>query len=356
MKKAKSKHISVGYVSAWVFSILSILGEIGSFSILSILGGAGSIFQTILGGSFMIIAGLIILPPLKKRIPFSTKPSLILFLILVCVGIFLISRSEIYISVGESPTKTAEEFARAIEQKDYVKMYGLFVPELQESRSLHDFVLFMSSSDLLENFQTVRLDKVSLEGDDVAYAYFTVSAVFVKTELPALTMKKVKGEWRFNAFASAFTEDCPIDCPKATACSTYRCDNSTGFLCKPQDIPDCITCSHWQDCPSHKPWCLSGMCSKECLENKHCANNYFGKNTCDTRTGSCVQCLEDKDCYSNICDKSKKVCLQCNTDADCANEPYQKTCYEHRCVECVDNDDCSGSRFCDERDLCIVPK
>ena len=331
----KTKRVGFWHVSALIFAILSILGGIGSFSILSILGGAGSIFQTILGGSLMIIAGIIILPPIRKRLNvyFSDRLSLILFLIFVSAGIFLISRSEIYILIVESPTKTAEEFARTIERKDYVRMYELFIPELQESRSIHDFVLFMSSSDLLKNFQTVRLDKVSLESDDIAYAYFTVSGVLIKTELPALKMEKVREKWKFNAFASAFTDACAEDCLK-TSCNTYQCDNSTGFLCKYKNIQDC--CMTSLDCSSHKPYCLDGTCSKtECIENKHCANNYFRNNVCDTKTGNCVQCVENE---------------------DCANEPYKKTCYEHRCVQCVENEDCPGSQFCNDIDLCVNPK
>ncbi|MET0790514.1 MAG: hypothetical protein ABW061_03255 [Polyangiaceae bacterium] len=70
-----------------------------------------------------------------------------------------------------------------------------------------------------------------------------------------------------------------------------------------------------------------------------------------------VDCVVDADCSASLsspttfCDASLHVCGECHVDADCKNATLGKVCDEKtlKCVECVDNGDCSkDSPRCDE--------
>ena len=60
---------------------------------------------------------------------------------------------------------------------------------------------------------------------------------------------------------------------------------------------------------------------------------------CDDTTGSCVECLGDRDCDSGVCDDN--VCVECLSDVDCDSD--SPACLRNICVGCTDSDEhCGG--------------
>ena len=51
----------------------------------------------------------------------------------------------------------------------------------------------------------VRLDKISMDSDDTAYAYYTLSNSLINSKAPAMKLKYTNGEWRVDAFSSYFS-------------------------------------------------------------------------------------------------------------------------------------------------------
>ncbi|MBU1854462.1 MAG: hypothetical protein KKF89_01975, partial [Nanoarchaeota archaeon] len=104
----------------------------------------------------------------------------------------------------EGAESTADKFAREWEQKDLSDMYDMFIPKLQEMKNKSDFVALMEYLES-DSTITVRLDKISMESEDVAYAYYTVSSSLFEQKAPAMNLEYIKGAWRVDAFGSYFS-------------------------------------------------------------------------------------------------------------------------------------------------------
>ena len=68
-----------------------------------------------------------------------------------------------------------------------------------------------------------------------------------------------------------------------------------------------------------------------CLTNKQCANDNFPY--CNVKTGDCVECLDNENCFGNPIGKY------------CDSEEYGNT---YTCVECLINDNCPGKESCSQ--------
>lgn len=88
--KKEPKHITVKLVLAWVFSILFILG------------GVGSLVNSVLGGMLMVLAGIIIFPPFGKMLEEKSKIKLSGWLKVFIVLILLVFSSSLMISEERS--------------------------------------------------------------------------------------------------------------------------------------------------------------------------------------------------------------------------------------------------------------
>jgi len=99
---------------------------------------------------------------------------------------------------------TADKFAREWEQKDFSDMYDMFIPKLQEMKNSSDFVALIEYIES-DSTVTIRLDKISMESEDIAYAYYTVSSSLFEQKAPAMKLEYTKGAWRVDAFRSYFS-------------------------------------------------------------------------------------------------------------------------------------------------------
>ena len=111
----------------------------------------------------------------------------------------------------KSAEKVAQGFAVAWQNEDYAKVYDYFVPSLKEKRTKEDFVNFVSVRQVQNEFNLIY-DKVVLQDNNLAYAYFTYSGeAIVHPKTPAIEMNYVKGNWWINGFASYFIDECAVD-------------------------------------------------------------------------------------------------------------------------------------------------
>ncbi len=185
------------------------------------------------------------------------------------------------LSTNEEAEKTAEKFARYWEQGDYSSMYDLFVPELKKERTKEDFVNFFLASEKNTDI-VIRLDKVSIDSEKVAYAYFTVSSSIYDARAPAMRLEYIENEWKFNAFATFFTDGCAEECIDYP-CKQTTCSSETKFKCNYEDIEKC-SCEKDLDCPYNRPLCLDGFCSaKQCLKSSECIVTQEAKDQCESK-------------------------------------------------------------------------
>jgi len=101
---------------------------------------------------------------------------------------------------------TAEKFARAWESGDYKTMYDMFIPPLQELKSKENFVTTLDYYETGKDV-TIRLDLVSLEDKNKAFAYYTASTLLFDGKIPAIEMRYINNEWKINSFLSYFIEE-----------------------------------------------------------------------------------------------------------------------------------------------------
>ena len=148
----------------------------------------------------------------------------------------------------EEAEKTAERFARFWEQKDFSSMHDLFVPSLKNKRDKEDFAKFFLASEKESNI-VIRLDKVSLDKENVAYAYYTVSSSIYDTKAPAMKLEYIEGKWSVNAFPSFFTSICAEECANLT-CTEAICSKETDYQCRYKEIESCKQnlCTYDWDC------------------------------------------------------------------------------------------------------------
>ncbi len=249
---------------------------------------------------------------------------------------FLISGCSQKIGTQEEAEKTAERFARFWEGKDWGSMYDLFIPSLQEMRSKENFVYFMDVWEKESNI-VARLDKVSIDSDNLAYAYYTVSSSIYDSKAPAIKMV-FDESWKINAFSIAFIGECAEDsCDSRDICEIAQCEEYTKFRCFHFPIENC--CKYDFQCPDDKPFCLDNRCmGYSCLDDSECSPpNKFCHN------GNCVECRSSiEDCKNNyVCDSTEGKCVRCMSDRDCENE-------------CVVEEKCGDESYYCFRNFCHI--
>lgn len=103
----------------------------------------------------------------------------------------------------ELAEKTALRFARYWEKKDWENMYELFINDLKNLKSKERFVKIMNRDYDLPS-ASMRLDKVELDNESIAFAYYTVETALAGIKTQATQLEWNGGEWRVNAFAIHF--------------------------------------------------------------------------------------------------------------------------------------------------------
>jgi len=207
-----------------------------------------------------------------------------------------VPNQESQLNTKEEAEKTAERFARYWEQRDFDSMYDLFIPELKDMRSKEDFIKFFEASEKASNL-VIRLDKLSMDSENVAYIYYTVSSSIYDSKAPAIKLEYIKGYWKVNAFKTFFTEDCAEkcfsfeDCIEECSkqedffkegclqecfeerCKIDSCSVETDFKCEYNEVENCV-CSKELYCPSYTPLCIDGFCSvKQCKLHNDCSSS-----------------------------------------------------------------------------------
>ena len=131
------------------------------------------------------------------------KKSILLALILISSILLTACSQQLPIKETEKPELVAERFARFWEQKDFSNMYDMFIPELQARSDKDTFIGVMNFYEK-SNQIVIRLDKVSMDNENTAYAYYTVSSSLFDAKAPAMKMVLVNGTWKIDAFAKYF--------------------------------------------------------------------------------------------------------------------------------------------------------
>lgn len=148
--------------------------------------------------------------------------------------------------------KVAQGFAVALQNHDYGKAYDYFIPSLKEQRSKEDFITYLEAKGT--NFNLIY-DKVVVQDNKLAYAYYTLSVEGIAQLSPPIKMEYTVGGWKIDGFASYFFDKCVDDCyyqirdlceqkfsqfDDQLKCredivkgdNYSKCDKSTGFKCK----------------------------------------------------------------------------------------------------------------------------
>jgi len=103
----------------------------------------------------------------------------------------------------ELAEKTALRFARYWEKKDWENMYDLFIANLKALKSKERFVkIIIRDYDLTS--VSMRLDKVELDNESVAFAYYTAETALAGIKTQAIQLEWNGKEWKVNAFATYF--------------------------------------------------------------------------------------------------------------------------------------------------------
>jgi hypothetical protein len=120
-----------------------------------------------------------------------------------------------------------------------------------------------------------------------------------------------------------------------------NCVPGTGFCerCSSKD-----ECSSGWFCLQHPQ--LGGICVQPCGDD-WCPPG----DACDVQQQRCAHgCTSDQHCSDGrVCDSEQSLCVQCVENQDCAqgNEPEERVCANHRCVECTGDEQCDAPRpFC----------
>ena len=188
----------------------------------------------------------------------------------------------------ENAEAVAQQFAIELQNSNYEDLYNLFAPEIKAKRNKDDFIRYATKE--MSQLQSGHLifDKVVMQGDNEAYAYYTLSMGVLQTKMSPMHLVFTSEGWRVDAFDNLFTEGCLDD----------------------------------SDCESDKPSCNNNFECVECVQDSDC--KYPEKSHCSINSYTCKECLEDYHCSG---DKS--------------------ICYAYECEECRINSDCpSGKPFC----------
>jgi len=189
--------------------------------------------------------------------------------------------------------QTAQGFAIEWQNQDFHSLYNYFTDDLKRMRNEENFIKFVIASDPTD-FKIIY-DKVVIQNKKEAYAYYTFSGSYLlQSKTPAFHMIFENGNWKMDAFASFFLDDCATLSPCQTIdrqsnlngeCFTIFCSNETNYKCEirqTEKVPDCC----WNDyedrneewlidlfrktnlsmalltCPKEKPNCVDNKCIK----------------------------------------------------------------------------------------------
>lgn len=220
------------------------------------------------------------------------KKTILLILIL---GLILINGCNSQPKTQEEAEKVAERFARFWEQENYSSMYDLFIPELKELRNKEDFVKFAEIYN--KKPEVMRLDKVSMDSEDISYAYYSVSGYEIK--IPAIKLEYVDQGWKINVkgliLYNYLIDECAEKCSESD-CEKLTCSKETEFKCHYELIDPCSCKDKW-DCSYDKPNCINGYCSTGCMQDSDCSSD---KPLCVDGTCQPKQCEYDTDCKDSI--------------------------------------------------------
>ena len=301
--------------------------------------------------------------------------------------------------IGSQNTKenaeiVAQQFAIDLQASNYEGLYVLFTPEQKLKRSKDDFVRYAPKGmfNFAEGF--LIFDKVVMQGNEEAYAYYTLSVGVSQTRMNPMHLVFTSEGWRVDAFDSLFTEGCL----KNSDCGSDKpsCNNNL----------ECVKCVSNSDCKySEEPYCSSfSYTCKECLEDYHCSGDKsvcFAdlcheckiNSDCPSEKPFCnydlnekgfvcnieeygMDCITDSDCpsaqkcsddnkfFTNLCSYSgliDNVEIECLKDEHCSelkpycngDEKYIKTgTSKYECLKCRDDNDCGLNEECLYGGLC----
>ncbi|HLC61223.1 MAG TPA: hypothetical protein VJJ52_07390 [Candidatus Nanoarchaeia archaeon] len=111
--------------------------------------------------------------------------------------------NEIIIDKKEFAQTIALRFARVWEKKDWASMYDFFVDDLKNLKSKERFVKIINKAETETNV-VVRLDKVELDNDTTAFAYYTITSSLFEFKAPSMRLEWDGKDWKVNAFATYF--------------------------------------------------------------------------------------------------------------------------------------------------------
>jgi len=110
-----------------------------------------------------------------------------------------------------------------------------------------------------------------------------------------------------------------------------------------------VQCETKGDCTRPGTSCdfLVGRCAPSCDSTLDCRD---GK-VCDTSQGTCVQCLDNRECEQDG-DSETRVCylhrcLQCLENTDCTEGVRNICSIFQQCVECTGDQHCKDGMHCD---------
>lgn len=133
--------------------------------------------------------------------------------------------------------KVAQGFSIAWQQGNYDKVYDYFDSSLTSLRSEADFISFIQASQEVDPFILIY-DKVVLQTQDMAYAYYSYSGESVfQPKTPAIEMRWFGDVWRINGFEDYFAKNCIIDSCKENIENVLKTANLGDLETDPESIP-----------------------------------------------------------------------------------------------------------------------
>ncbi len=127
-----------------------------------------------------------------------------------------------------------------------------------------------------------------------------------------------------------------VECQSDAQCGRSEVCNASAGLCTSR----CLTPG---GCPQAGSYCdVDRELCVACLEDAHCDEPDAPQ--CDTRTGQCVQCVNDTPCGGEApaCETQSHRCVACTATSGTCTSPGALACSEQNtCVECASNADCT---------------
>lgn len=135
----------------------------------------------------------------------------------------------------------------------------------------------------------------------------------------------------------------PMPCSSPDGC------RSVDGVCRQSECRFDVPCSDDLECGLGER-CVGHQCRfRGCVANSECATG-----SCDSRTYSCAECGENRDCPDErpVCDVTLRQCQQCTSDVQCA-PPGPGHCSGGRCVGCLTDTHCPNGLRCGANHSCV---